>query len=303
MHFPINYQNGNYSVEILSDGTKIRTLPELDPVFPEFPESIDIKITNYCDLSKICTYCHEQSNLSGKDAMFDNLLTLLKSCPKGMEWAIGGGNPLTYPNLKEILRELNRNNIIANLTVNQLHLKKYEKLIKELIEGKLVKGLGISLRSLGNLPEWPQTYSNTVYHIIAGIDQIEKIEKFPKPKNGKLKILILGYKNYGNGKIHLAQYESKISDNLRSWQMYLPKLFQENIILSFDNLAIEQLKLRRFFPDSEWEKFYMGDDGKYTCYIDMVEEKFAKSSTSEEKFDIIKFDIREIFNKIMQTSK
>lgn len=295
--FPIKYQNGNYSVEVLSDGTKIRTGENFKP---DFPESIDIKITNYCDLNKICTYCHEQSDKKGLHANFENLKKLIETCPSGMEFAIGGGNPLSHPNLIEFLKLLQDKEIIANLTVNQLHLKKFSNILDRLIGEKLIQGLGISLRTWSTpLPSKGfDSYPNTVWHLIAGIDTIESIETIPKNSQGLRKILILGYKNYGNGKIHLDLFQNQISKSLHNWQMYLPKLFKEDLILSFDNLAIEQLKLKRFFSDTEWEKFYMGDDGNFTCYVDMVNIEFAKSSTSEKQ-KITHMNIFKIFNNLI----
>lgn len=39
--------------------------------------------------------------------------------------------------------------------------------------------------------------------------------------------------------------------------------------------------------DEEWNEFYMGDDGTMTYYIDMVERKFARSSTASFDRDTI----------------
>lgn len=41
------YKNGNYEVMIFDDGTKIR-YNNLDCLIPDFPESMDMKISNYC---------------------------------------------------------------------------------------------------------------------------------------------------------------------------------------------------------------------------------------------------------------
>lgn len=83
----IEYINGNYRVTIYEDGTKEREVPK-DFCKPEFPESIDLKITNKCDMG--CAYCHENSTLDGKQGHFahDFLWTLRP----GTELAIGGGN-------------------------------------------------------------------------------------------------------------------------------------------------------------------------------------------------------------------
>ena len=60
-------------------------------------------------------------------------------------------------------------------------------------------------------------------------------------------------------------------------------------VVSFDNLALEQLNVRRLLNDEEWNEFYMGDDGNYTFYIDLVENKFSKNSIApkESRFDLL----------------
>ena len=41
-------------------------MKEIDIMEPEFPESIDLKITNYCENN--CKYCYANSNKEGKHA-------------------------------------------------------------------------------------------------------------------------------------------------------------------------------------------------------------------------------------------
>lgn len=41
------YRNGNYNVMLFEDGTKIR-FNDKDCLIPEFVESMDMKISNYC---------------------------------------------------------------------------------------------------------------------------------------------------------------------------------------------------------------------------------------------------------------
>ena len=44
---------------------------------------------------------------------------------------------------------------------------------------------------------------------------------------------------------------------------------------------------------------YMGDDGSFTMYIDLVKEEFAKNSTSVDRYNLNDYkSIEEIFNKI-----
>jgi hypothetical protein len=57
------YKNGNVNVEIYSDGTKIREWPDGEQPVPEYPESCDLKITQYCDMDAICVYCFPAGTL------------------------------------------------------------------------------------------------------------------------------------------------------------------------------------------------------------------------------------------------
>ena len=111
------YQNGNYEVRIYHDGSKIR-LTKAEEFSPLFPESIDLKITNYCDLG--CKMCHEKSSLDGKHALLNHLF--LDTLCAGTELAIGGGNPLAHPDLKAFLIRMKSQGVICNLTVNVIHL-------------------------------------------------------------------------------------------------------------------------------------------------------------------------------------
>ena len=95
------YKNGNYNVTIFDNGTKIRETKE-DKFVSKFPECIDIKITNYCDRN--CPYCHENSSTKGKHGILSrNFILTLKPYT---ELAIGGGNPLSHPNLIPFLKLL-----------------------------------------------------------------------------------------------------------------------------------------------------------------------------------------------------
>ena len=48
-------------------------------------------------------------------------------------------------------------------------------------------------------------------------------------------------------------------------------------VLSFDNLALEQLNIKKYVSPEDWKTHYMGDDGSFTMYIDLVKEEFAKN--------------------------
>lgn len=275
MHEIAKYQNGNTTVTILSYGTKIReydTIPEI-----LHPESIDVKITDYCDMG--CAYCHESSTVKGQHADLNKLFKIITELPAGVELAIGGGNPLSHPHLIEFLTALKKKGIISNITVNQGHLKTYQNLLVYLIKEDLVKGIGISItnNNFNYIKPLLQITSNVVYHLIAGVNKIEVIESLVAL--GNCKILILGYKLFGFG----VNYHTKEVDaELTRWYKGLPDIIGK-CTLSFDNLAISQLKVKRLFTHDGWAKFYMGDDFCFTMYIDAVTQQYAPTSRSKDR--------------------
>ena len=59
------------------------------------------------------------------------------------------------------------------------------------------------------------------------------------------------------------------------------------------------LNVKRLLTQEEWAEFYMGRDSEFTYYIDMVEKKFAKSSTApfDKRYDLLE-SVDNMFNKI-----
>ena len=289
MNFPVKYQNGNTFVSIHSDGTKVREYSGLPSIV--HPESIDVKITNYCDMG--CSYCHESSTTSGVHGDLDKLLNILAGLPAGVELAIGGGNPLSHPGLVEFLQKLKDRGIIANLTVNQGHLKTYQGLLTYLVKEELVHGLGISITSNNFAYVKPllELTKNIVYHLIAGVNKVEVVEKLMDL--GECKVLLLGYKLFGFG---LRHHSDAVDSELKRWYKALPSLLGKCTI-SFDNLAIEQLRVRRLLIHDGWAKFYMGDDFCFTMYIDAVKQEYAPTSRSNDRVSFSHCSLLEYFER------
>ena len=51
-------------------------------------------------------------------------------------------------------------------------------------------------------------------------------------------------------------------------------------VVSFDNLALEQLNIKRFFTNKNWSVF---NNGEHSMYINAVEGYFAPSSRNDNK--------------------
>ena len=285
------YKNGNYTVSInLLTGTKIRE-NDLDFFEPAFAENCDVKITDRCDGG--CAFCYEGCTPSGHhgDIMNPKFLDTLHPYT---ELAING-NDLSHPDLIPFMHKMKEKKVILNMTVNQIHFEKRFDTIKKWIDEKLIYGLGISLRDPTEEFVWKvKQIPNAVIHTINGILSPSDYEIL---KDNGLKVLILGYKQlrrgvdyYDSNEVDVCKKQDWLYDNLKNMLNHFE-------VVSFDNLAIEQLDVNRLLDNDQWNEFYMGDDGKYTFYIDMVEGTFAKNSLSMERWNILN-NIDDMFKKV-----
>ena len=286
------YQNGNCSTIIFEDGTKIRKTND-DEFIPAFAENCDIKITNWCDMG--CPMCHENSTVEGKHGNLN--LSFLDNLHPYTETALGGGDTLSHPDLIPFLEKLKNQKVIANITVNQKHFEENQELIEKLFKENLIKGLGVSLiNPTDEFISLVKKYPTAVIHTINGILSEEQIKKL---EDNNLKLLILGYKTFRRGKKYLTDNSETVKAKQKYLYDNLEKILKHFRLVSFDNLAIEQLEVRRLMSDEEWEEFYMGDDGTMTFYIDLVKEEFASSSISTKRYPIEKdMTIDDMFNVI-----
>ncbi|RHK98300.1 radical SAM protein [Blautia obeum] len=287
------YKNGNFVTTILSDGTKIRETED-DEFIPLFAENMDIKICNYCDMG--CKFCHEGSTINGK---FGNILNekFIDSLHPYQEVAIGGGDATSHPDLTPFLQKLKEKKVIANMTVNQIHFEKKQELIKKLVNEKLIYGLGVSLvNPTKHFIELIKQYPNAVIHVINGVLKPSDIKAL---ENNNLKMLILGYKHLRRGNEYFEEEQNDIETKQQWLYENLEDIIQKFQVVSFDNLAIEQLDVKRLLTQEEWDEFYMGDDGSTTYYVDMVERKFARSSTAHmnKRYDLLD-SVDDMFNVI-----
>ena len=282
------YRNGNYDVLIFEDGTKVRK-NDLDFFEAESPESMDIKITNQCDMG--CPMCHEDSKPDGKhgDIMGAKFIETLHPYT---ELALGGGNPLSHPDLVPFLEKCKSLELLPSMTIHQKHFMDNLDLLLDMQKNHLFYGLGISMvdptEEFMSAVKW---FPNAVIHVINGIVSVEHLETLG---NRDLKILILGYKDFRRGHKY---YSKKVEGKKKELYDALPCLIKKFLVVSFDNLAIKQLDLKERNICKNWDEFYMGDDGQFTMYIDTVRKEFAQSSISTHRWPL-EDSIMPMFEKV-----
>ena len=293
----IQYSNGNTLVTLYDDGTR-EAYTEDDEFRLEYPLNIDIRLSSYCPYGKnlktnkaICSFCHESAlaDPSLKNTDLSLLKQRLSEIPKeiGLELAIGI-NYLGAENI-EFLRWAREREMVVNITVNSLSISESSvQLLRELLDTKVVQGLGVSYRPNAELPKAIVEHPNTVVHVIAGIDNIIDIYKLYN--QGVKKILILGEKDFGfnKGNVNL------MSESHYSWRKLLPKLLNVFEVVSFDNLALEQLDVKNTLDIQDWDTFYQGE---YSFYINAVTNSYSPSSGSFDTTPMSSLTIKEYFHE------
>ena len=127
-----------------------------------------------------------------------------------------------------------------------------------------------------------QKFPNAVLHVINGI--VDSKKDLRKLYNKNIKILILGYKQFRRGNDYYSASVEKLKSDMNE---LLPEILNRFKVVSFDNLAIKQLKIKKLLSEGQWNEFYQGDDGSHTMYVDLVNKKFAVNSTSDKTFDLL----------------
>lgn len=293
----VKYQNGNATVELFKNGTRV--IEFNDTLKLDYPLNLDIRISTACSLGynpktkkAVCSFCHESARTDGKECNYDELKNIIKDLPKGIELAIGG-NKITE-GLIEFLLWTHKKGYINNLTVNQLHVNRDSFNLTYLMDEGIVSGLGISYRNGHpiNFDDYFMKHPNVILHVIAGIDDVDNVITLPFQK-----VLVLGYKQFGFG---VEYYDDLVKQSLQEWYWYVKKLIDNKNVVSFDNLALEQLNIKRFLPDNKWEEF---NQGEHSFYINAVDKFFAPSSRSSDKTDWDKYTIKDYFSLIENKKK
>ena len=294
MNLLTRYKNGNVRVSLFDDGTKIRETFG-DEFEPEYPENCDMTIRTVCN--NRCDYCYMNCSIAGDYADFRKYDFLNHMFP-GMELAINMNFP-PHPRLYNFLKQMKDQGVYVNATVNENHFMHpiNRKWIKSLVDEHLLWGIGISYTGKSDNDEFIKAvreFSTAIIHTIAGIFNIKTLHDLGCHD---LKILILGYKNIGRGKDYLAD-NPEILEGIDWLAEELPYLVDKFKLISFDNLALEQLRVKEWVDSETWKERYQGDEGSQTFYIDLVHGTFARDSLTDKTFPIDGKSLKQMFNYI-----
>ena len=324
-------KNGNYYIlygQMFHKKEKLRLQVDSIPdLIPEYPELVDMKITNACEHK--CPFCYMASTPKGKHANVDNVYNIINKFKIKTEFALGGGNVLLHPEFCEIVKYIKEQNHIANITIryDDVNTINSNEKIKNAIVN-YVSGIGLSVQKESDVDvaadfinEMLELGKHVSLHIIPemiGVEETKKIlhkmwctinteKKNDSSENNDYtywkanycKVLFLRLKQSGRAK----NLEHKLLTANELNELREASKYQFNVDTSFINTYDEWFKSH--YSDSE--KFFLTrHEGEYSMFIDAVKmQAFTSSYKDDGGIDIRKHDgydtvknINEVFAEI-----
>ena len=279
---------------------KIRFATSNGEIVPEYPELIDLKITNACEHG--CPMCYMSATKNGKHADVSFLISMISNAgtPRNsnyhrIEFSIGGGNILLYPNLEELFHYIKEKGHIINVTINAKDCKKVieDKNINSIFM-RYVDGIGVSVFSVEDADilvdfkniinngkeRWDTNHKYIVAHLIPEYLGVELTNKISDIIKGVwMPVLYLGYKTTGRGKTQ--KYQEFTKEDLLS-------IFKDSRCVSIDTTFAN-----RYFwwikDNFSYAKTMTLNEGEFSMYIDGVSQQAYKSSYNLDKPYNMKF--------------
>lgn len=299
----------------------------------EYPELIDMKITDYCP--KNCSFCYQGSTKNGKHADTKKILSFIRNIQAeasgGLyEIAFGGGEPTLHPDFFVILDACKHVGIVPNFTTKDLKWTEDSNKVMKVLD--TCGSFGYSVSSLGELKkvhtilesclkDHKYSYSGKrtqmgktplyVIHLIEGtIGNVELKKIFKYCSDNYISMLLLGFKRMGRG-ASCPTIDQNMWEVLKSSEQSLLKKSRFNFVIdssrihphtnnegNFRNDEVFRVDHSTAFPisiDTAFAKehhqelldsgidpisFYT-EEGKFSMYVDMVDDKMGKSSYHE----------------------
>lgn len=240
----------------------------------DFPELVDIKITDFCPFG--CAYCYQGSTRSGAHADIKNIRSVASALGHlgTLEVAIGGGEPTMHPEFIEVLRSFKRAGILPSFTTRN-HKWFAGPYASETLQ--ICGGIAFSVDTFKEAERWVAELRELrergsrgielALQVVLGTTPIEEIEEVAQLcRKNSWTLSLLGFKHDHRG---VTGPEHSID----GWE----KLLEIGCRVSVDTVIAE--KQSGTLAGAGVDKRLYGDrEGQFSMYIDAVELTMARAS-------------------------
>lgn len=264
------------------NGTKIRFRfgPGDPPEKAWAPELVDMKITDFCNMG--CQFCYQSSTPNGKHGDYEYISSIISEISDYgvFELALGGGTAESHPKFIEILDYAKYRGINVTFTTKSLAWL-YDPGIRKRVL-KSIAGFAYSVdcskqvRKLGAFIEDNSLFSDTEkrnkvnIQVVMGTISMWEMERILKEcVFWGFRVTLLGFKEVGFG----ASFKK---EDYSGWLDVISKMDRTPEICIDTALAKEFEK--ELVANNIPRYMFHVDEGKFSCYVDAVQQKIAPSS-------------------------
>lgn len=269
------------------------------------PELVDIKITDFCTAN--CAYCYQNSTANGKHCKDDDIYKLANALSEMnvFEVAIGGGEPTSHPKFAGILYTFKHKNIIANFTTKSLDWLRDSEIRDSILSNigsfaysvnneKQVRVLGEICNSI-----YMHHVIPTIHVVIGTVNDNTLREILETARFYEFSVTLLGFKTTGRGSEFLKNHSRSI--NSTDWLKVISELINDHNCprIGIDTCLVQQYQ-KELEENNIPEYAYTVHEGKFSCYIDAVNNKMGPSSfCPENEMSDIEFNYNTLKNSII----
>lgn len=286
------------------DYTPVKMVLQMREGAEVLPSSCDMKITHYCEHS--CKWCYQNCNQRPRGdhngAPIERIMEFANQNYNIMEYALGGGDPLTHPKFKEIVTYLHKNGRLVNFTtrgvsgIKDLLDVPFDAIATsadDLSEMTWKAGALKMFRSFKNYGVSAHVHLITWPHIVKDIvDNISEVEDVLSDTGCKLVLLApkMGTnpyaKKFWKQSLRKSGGRERYDDNmikmLNEWRLAI-------------NTAVDTPIMRCYKDHIDFDPMYhFTTEGDMSIYYDAVEDKVYNSS-----YELVPFEYTEKQKKTM----
>jgi hypothetical protein len=239
------------------------------------PELVDVKITDFCPYK--CSFCYQASLPEGKHGSTSYIKRVIDvlSSMSVFEIAYGGGEPSDHPDFAEIIQHTAERGIVPNFTAFGVKWMRDERVIEAV--RRYVGGIGVSVHNVAHIAKVDKAVDATAgsnvkvmaQHVFGTLpfeDTMKIVDRSPH-------VLMLGYKTVGFG----SSFQPFEFSNGQ-----VRELIKASKKLSVDTAFVDRYS-EAMFECGINPILTASPEGKFSCYVDAVEQKMAPSSYVEKQ--------------------
>jgi organic radical activating enzyme len=243
-----------------------------------FAELVDICLTSYCGYG--CSFCYQGSTKSGKHGDTQTIKQYISKLAyhRCFEVALGGGEPTTHPDFKEICEHARSNGVIPNFTTRNIEFVRdnykwcaettgaiafsaeYDKTIHQ-------------VAALRQLHSSYYDYPHFTVQIVCGVPYGGVGSLMDLCKDKSIPVTLLGFKEQHRGK-------TTRQNNYDDWVAAARRIKRFNVDTAFLAKHIDQLN--ELVGEDNGVKYFSPVEGVESCYLDAVTNQLAPSSYCDQ---------------------